>query len=299
MESNTSISEKSSGAGGCFPVIAEHAQEAVAVLDTNGIVHYANAAWIKMHGFDRRSEVVGRPISDFHNKQQLAADVLPLLREVVHRGQISGHIGHTNKNQTVLPTYTTMFALKDKTAKLLGVIVFALDTSELEQLKEDISNLKHEADKHNEELTLAAKSLEKQAKEMEIVENLLGARGAELSSVNKQLWQYMSQREQIQEQCNVLRTELVEKEKQIAELNARMQHQNAEHARLEQQWKSQYSELLSSIEGLRHEVIEMKHHEVEFLEDIDPDAEPVGAKGGVNRDQLRELSVMAKKFAGN
>ena len=299
MDTNTSITRKSSGAGGCFPVIADHAQEAIAVFDTNGVVHYANAAWVKMHGFEHRSEVVGRKISDFHNKQQLAADVLPFLHEVCRRGQISGPIWHIQKNQTVLPTYTTMLALKDETGKMRGVIVFAVDISEMEQLKGDIRNLKHDADKRTEELTLAAKSLDKQAKEMEIVENLLGARGTELSSVNKQLWQYMSEREQIQEQCNVLRVELAEKEKQIAEMASRMQSQNVEHTRLEQQWKTQYSELLSSIDRLRHEVIEMKHHEVEFLEDIDADTESVGAKSGVNRDQLRELSVMAKKFAGN
>lgn len=299
MNTSTSIAKSPSGASGCFSIIAEHAQEAIAVLDTNGVVHYANAAWIRMHGYEHRSEVVGKRISDFHNKQQLTGDVLPFLQEVGHRGQISGPVGHIHKNQTVVPTYTTMVALKDETGRMRGVIVFAVDISEMEQLKADIRNLKREADKRAEELALAAKSLEKQAREMEIVENLLGARGIELSSVNKQLWQYMSERELTQEQCNVLRTELAEKEKQIAELTNRLQRQNSEQTRLEQQWKTQYSELISAIDRLRHEVVEMKHHEVEFLEDIDADAEPVGTGKGVNRDQLRELSSMAKKFAGN
>jgi PAS domain S-box-containing protein len=299
MSTNTPIAKGHSGAGGCFSIIADRSLEAIAVLDTNGVVHYANAAWVRMHGYEHRSEVVGERISAFHNKEQMSGDVLPFLQEVGRRGQISGPVGHMHKSGMEIPTYTTMVALKDETGKMRGVIVFAIDISELEQLKEDIRNLKREADKRAEELALAAKSLEKQAREMEIVENLLGARGAELSSVNKQLWQYMSEREQIQEQCHVLRAELVEKEKQVSELTSRLQRQNAEQNRLEQQWKTQYSEMMSSIDRLSYEVREMKHNEVEFLEDIDLNAKPIGATGGVNRDQLKELSNMAKKFAGN
>jgi chromosome segregation ATPase len=204
-----------------------------------------------------------------------------------------------HKNGTEIPTHTAMVALKDETGKLRGVIVFAMDIGGMKQLKEDIRVLKREAHERTTELTLATQSLEKQAKELEILENLLGARGTELSAVNKQLWQYMSEREQIQEQCHVLREELAEKEKQVSELTSRLQRQSAEQTRLEQQWKTQYSEMMSSIDRLRYEVREMKHNEVEFLEDIDSNAELIGPTGGVNRDQLKELSNMAKKFAGN
>ena len=299
MSTNTPIAKGHPGAGGCFSIIADRSLEAIAVLDTNGVVHYANAAWVRMHGYERRSEVVGERISAFHSKEQISGDVLPFLQEVGRRGQISGPVGHMHKNGTEIPTHTAMVTLKDETGKLRGVIVFAMDIGEMEQLKEDIRVLKREAHERTAELTLATQSLEKQAKELEILENLLGARGTELSAVNKQLWQYMSERGQIQEQCHVLRAELAEKEKQVSELTSRLQRQSAEQTRLEQQWKTQYSEMMSSIDRLSYEVREMKHNEVEFLEDIDSNKELVGPTGGVNRDQLKELSNMAKKFAGN
>ena len=299
METNTPFTKGYSGARGCFSIIADRSLEAIAVIDMDGVVHYANATWVRMHGYELRSEVVGKRISDFHNKEQITGEVLTFLRELEHQGQISGPVGHMHKDGTEIPTHTAMVALKDETGKRRGVIIFAIDISKLEQLKEDVSGLKREAHKRTEETVLATQSLEKQAKEMEILENLLAARGTELSAVNKQLWQYMSERGQIQEQCHVLRAELAEKEKQVSELTSRLQRQNAEQTRLEQQWKTQYSEMMSSIDRLSYEVREMKHNEVEFLEDIDSNKELVGPTGGVNRDQLKELSNMAKKFAGN
>lgn len=296
MDNNTSIVKGSSGAGGCFSIISDRAQEAIAVLDTNGLVHYANAAWVRMHGYERRSEVVGKSISDFHNKEQLSADVLPFLQEVGRRGQISGPVGHMHKNGTMVATNTTMVALKDESGRMRGVIVFATDISETEQLKEDIKCLKREADNRTAELASAAAQLEERAKELMIVENLLRARGTELSSVNKKLWQYMSEKAQTLEQLQASGAKLTEKDKEAAELKSRLQRQNAEQMRLEQQWRTQYNELTTAIQQLRHAVIEMKHQEVEYLDGIDEDAEPVGAREGIDRDQLKQLSSMAKKF---
>jgi hypothetical protein len=43
----------------------------------------------------------------------------------------------------------------------------------------------------------------------------------------------------------------------------------------------------------------MKHQEVEYLEGIDKDAELSGTTGGIDREQLKEISSMAKKFTGS
>jgi PAS domain S-box-containing protein len=152
MDTKTSISKRTSAAGGCFHVIVDQAQEAIALLDTNGVLHYANAAWAKMHGYGQPNEILGKNITAFHNKEQLHADIFPLLLEVKSRGQISGPIGHIHKNGTVIPTITTMTALKDETGKVRAVIVYAMDTTELEKLKEEIRNLNVEKEKETSEL---------------------------------------------------------------------------------------------------------------------------------------------------
>jgi PAS domain S-box-containing protein len=295
MDGNKSISKRASETGGCFPVIADRAQEAIAVLDTDGILHYANAAWLRMHGCVRPNEVLGKKITAFHNKEQLSRDVLPLLQEVSNRNQISGLVGHMHKNGMVIPTNTTMVALKDETGKVRAVVVYATDITELDKLNEEIKNLKLDAEKRVSELTSTASRLDERAKELEMVENLLRIRGVELASINKQLWQYMSERGQAQEQLQALKTSLADKEKEISELMSRLQQQCATQARQENQWKTQYGSLTNAIEKLRQDVVEMKHHEVEFLDGID--AEPAGAKHKLDPEQLKQISSMAKKFA--
>jgi PAS domain S-box-containing protein len=291
MDANTYISKE--GAGGCFPVIADRAQEAIAVFDTDGVLHYANVAWIRMHGYVQLNEVVGKKLTAFHNKEQLSKDVSPFLQEVGNRNQISGFVGHIHKNGTVIPTNTTMMVLKDETGKVRAVAVYAMDITEPEKLNEEIKNLKLDAEKRTSELTSTASRLEKQAKELEMVENLLRARGGDLASINKQLWQCMSERGQAQEQLHELRAAFAEKEKEVSELRQRC----AEQARQENQWKTQYSALTNAIEKMRQDIVELKHQEVEFLDDIDKYPGPAGAKSKLDQEQLKQLSSMAKKFA--
>jgi PAS domain S-box-containing protein len=267
------------------------------VLDTNGVVRYANIAWIRMHGCEQSGDVVGRQINDFHTKEQMHDIVLPFLQEVGHRGCISGPVEHIFSDGKKVPTHTTMVALKDAAGRMRGIIVFAADTSELEQLKARCREIDSELEKRTLELKSAVEQQEKRTREMELVEELLRARSVELSSINKQLWEYMSARAQTEEQVKLLGTELAEKDKQLAQCRSQLQRQKAEQLLLDQQGKKQYSELTKAIEQLRHELIEMKHHEVEFLDGIEEDAELVGAGGKLAIDQLRELSNMAKKFA--
>jgi PAS domain S-box-containing protein len=297
MNTNTSISKKPLGAGGCFSIIADYAEEAIVVLDSNGVVRYANFAWARMHGYEQRGDVVGRQINDFHNKEQMRDIVLPFLQEVGRRGCISGPVEHIYSDGKKVPTHTTMVALKDDAGKMRGVIVFATDTSELEQIKEECRRIESELERRTLELKSAVEQQGKRTRETELVEELLVARGMELSSVNKQLWEYMSARAQTEEQVKALSTELAEKDKQLAQYKSQLQRQNVEHLRLDEYWKTQYSELTKVIEKLRLEVIEMKHHEVEFLDGIEEDTALVGAVRGLEIDQIRELSDMAKKFA--
>ncbi|GEM_PF-4506888 len=295
---NTSTPTESSANGGCFPVIAQKAPQAILVIDSSGIVHYANTAWMRMHGYIHLNEVLGKKITIFHTEEQLSKDVLPFLNEVKSRGQISGSVGHVHKNGKPILTNTTMLALKDDLGKIRAVVVYAVDTSENEKLNEEIKTLKLEAEKRKSELTLTTKRLGERAKELEMVENLLSARGTELSTVNKQLWQYMSEREQYLEQIQALKTSLADKEKEVNELNVQLQRQKAEQARIETQSRVQYDSLRDALKLLRNEIIEMKHHEVEFLDGIEEYPEPVGAKGGLlDKEQLKQISCMAKKFA--
>jgi hypothetical protein len=289
MNTSESIQNGTSGAGRGFSIIAERAEEAIAVLDANGMVRYANAAWVRMHGREQPSA--------FHNKEQMRGDVLPFLREIGRRGQISGPVGHLHSSGAVVPTNTTMAALRDKGGELRGVIVFATDTSQTEQLQKDVRGLERELEKRAAEMKSAVERLEEQSRQQEMIEDLLKSRGVELSSVNKRLWQYLSEREEAQEQLRVLNVALSDKDKEATDLKSRLQRQSAEQVRMEQQMRAQHRELTGAIRQLHDEVIAMKHREVEFLEDVEVKPETAGPRGGLDPAQLKELSDMAKKFA--
>lgn len=298
---NTSESIQNGTSGGCriFSIIADRAEEAIAVLDANGMVRYANAAWLRMHGREHPGEVVGKPISAFHNKEQMRGDILPFLREIGQRGQISGPVGHLHSSGTVVSTNTTMTALKGKGGELRGVIVSAMDTSQTEQLQKDVRGLEREIEKRAAEMKSVVERLEEQSRQQEMIEDLLKARGVELSSVNKRLWQYLSEREEAQEQLRVLNAALADKDKEMTGLKDRLQRQSVEQVRMEQQWRIQHREMTGAIKQLRDDVIEMKHREVEFLEDVEVNPETAGNGGGLNPVHLKELSDMAKKFASD
>ena len=216
-----------------FSIIIDNAQEAIVVLDVCEIVRYANIAWVKMHGYEHRSEVTGKHVSDFHNKEQFIADIQPLFREVCSRGQISGSVEHIRKNGAKVSTYTTMTALKDKTGEVRGIVVFAADTSQIKQLEEEIRELRKEVDRKQEELKSIPSWLECREKEMELTEKLLFDRETEVSVVCKQMSEYLSERRHTQEQLRVLREMLGEKERQFAGLTGQLRQKNAEQESLE------------------------------------------------------------------
>jgi PAS domain S-box-containing protein len=297
MSTNTSNSRRSSGDKGCFTAIIDKAQEAIAVLDSQDIVRYANTAWVKMHGYENRREVEGKHICEFHSKEKFIADIQPLLGEVSLRGQISGPVEHINKNGNRIPTNTTIAALKNQTGQVRGVIVFATDTTEIEHLTEKIRELVSELGKKSAELGSMTGWLEDREKEMEMTEKLLFDRETEVSSACNQMTEYLAERRHTQEQLRVLREMLEKKERQIAGMTGQLRQSNAEQEKLEKQWKIQCKELTTTIEQLHQMVREMKKREVEFLDDIDRDAELVGANAALDQEQLRQLSSIAKKFA--
>ena len=43
----------------------------IIIVDIDGIVHFANPLWAKMHGYKSTRELLGKHISKFHTNQQM------------------------------------------------------------------------------------------------------------------------------------------------------------------------------------------------------------------------------------
>jgi PAS domain S-box-containing protein len=151
-------------------VIAEQAEEGIVVIDTEGIIHFVNTAWARMHGYESSREVLGRGISTFFTREQMRQEVNPAIGEAKDKGQLTRRMEHVRKDKTTVVTSTKMRALKDEKDRVVGVVILAWDVSKREQAEEELRELREEVSQRVEqetaELTTANKKLRQEAAEL-------------------------------------------------------------------------------------------------------------------------------------
>ena len=115
----------------------EQSIDGIAVADMNGNIQFANSAWATMHG-RRPEEVLGRHISIFHTRKQIAADVDPFNQQVLENGSNEGEVGHVRKDGTVFPTWMTTTLLKDDNGHPVGLLGIARDITDRKQVEDEL-----------------------------------------------------------------------------------------------------------------------------------------------------------------
>ena len=115
----------------------EQSIDGIAVADMNGNIQFANSAWAKMHG-RRPEEVLGRHISIFHTRKQIAADVDPFNQQVLENGSNEGEVGHVRQDGTVFPTWMTTTLLKDDNGHPVGLLGIARDITDRKQVEDEL-----------------------------------------------------------------------------------------------------------------------------------------------------------------
>ena len=204
-------------------VIAEQASEGIVVLDLDGVIQFANAAWAAMHGYESTDELVGKQISAFHTEQQMKTDVIGFIEEVKRRGRLAGPLEHVRTDGTLLPTETLMVAFKNELGKAIGLIGFATDLTEHKHTKDELERYRNHMEElvrqQTAELTAATQQLQAQIAEHKQTENelkeyrdqlerRLKEQTVELTTANEQLQREVTERKQMEEQLALLRTRL-------------------------------------------------------------------------------------------
>ncbi|MHC4149302.1 MAG: PAS domain S-box protein [Planctomycetota bacterium] len=161
----------------CLATVAEDVSEAVAVVDANGVVRFVNSAWARMHGYEGRSELVGKEICVFHGEEQMRSDVEGFMEEAKRRGQLAGPVGHVRKDGTSFSTETKMTVVHDKSGEGIGLAVFAKETSEEErgegELRRCCAQLEGRVEQLKGELAAAREQLEKEISARKLSEEAL------------------------------------------------------------------------------------------------------------------------------
>jgi len=117
--------------------------DGIAVADLKGYILFANPAWAKMHGYDRK-EIEGKHLSIFHTESQMNKDVAIFNKEVFEQGAFEGEVGHVRKDGTVYPTWMTSSLIKDDSGKPVGVVGISRDITERRQVEERTKATLHE-----------------------------------------------------------------------------------------------------------------------------------------------------------
>ena len=128
--------------------IVEQSAEGIALIDLNGILIFANKAWCEMHGYKNSTNIIGKSLVVFHNKEQLDNKVFQFNKKVMKYGTYSGEVGHITKNGKIFPTFMTSTLLKDTHGNPYGIAGIAKDITERKKTEKKLK----ENEKHLKEL---------------------------------------------------------------------------------------------------------------------------------------------------
>jgi len=120
--------------------IVEQSTEGMALSDLNGKLLFVNNAWCKMHGYKNLKEIIGKNLSIFHNKEQLANEVIPFNEKVKKFGTHSGEVWHIDKKGKSFPTLMTSTVLRDEKEKPFAISAVATDITDRKKAEQALKN---------------------------------------------------------------------------------------------------------------------------------------------------------------
>jgi len=206
-------------------MIAEQTNEGIIVVDLDGSLRFVNEAWVEMHGYKTKDELIGKQLSLFHTKEQMKTDVTPLLEETKRCGQLEGTVEHIKSDGTVFPTQTKMILVKDEPGKATGLIVFAVDIGQLKKLQETtVENLKRS--KHLSERITRLRKLFGECLE---VGEYLAEQTGELQANNEILLQQMTELDQSARRPEQYPEQIVHPNAQVITRNQQIEDTDPEH----------------------------------------------------------------------
>jgi len=133
-------------------MISEKTEEGIVVVDLKGTIHFANTAWARMHGYGTSKQLLGKHIHAFHNMTQMQTSVTPSLEQAQSSGEFTGRIEHVRRDGNVFTTHARMVVLKDEKDQPAGIMVFARDITDSQQLREKLDQTTDRAEKLKQQI---------------------------------------------------------------------------------------------------------------------------------------------------
>ncbi len=120
-----------------FRAVADQAHYGMAIANMNWNIVYVNNAFAAMHGW-KAEDLAGKPITIFHNKEQLAE--VDRLVEVIHRegGFFSEEVWRIKKDGTVFPSLMSAKSVKDSTGKPQYMSATVIDITKIKETERSL-----------------------------------------------------------------------------------------------------------------------------------------------------------------
>jgi len=119
----------------------DQAHSAMAISDMKGNIYDLNEKWIKMHGYDHKSELINENLKIFHTKKQFENEVIPVFHNLTNKGITIDEIGHVDKHGNIIPTLMTSKILVDCNNKTLGFIGIASDLRPRKEYESQVTKI--------------------------------------------------------------------------------------------------------------------------------------------------------------
>ncbi len=259
----------------CLTAIAENASEAVSVFSLDGILLYANSAWAKMHGYETSRGLTGKHISVFNVQVQMGTELNEFLEEVKKRGRLTGPMEHKKSDGTKFTATTTLVKFKDGAGKAAGFVVFASEARKSEGAGQDKDVLQGEIEKYRIELK---------------------KKSAEIQAAERRFAEHLAARVKAEQELDLCQHELENLKGELSQTRELLKCEEARHAEVTKSHTEEIAVLKQTSERLHNEIAELKHREVEYLDDILDDEDSNGPSRGLDTEELKALSAMARKY---
>jgi PAS domain S-box-containing protein len=155
-------------------IIAEQSSEAIAILDLDGIIQYANQAWAELHGCNSPEELIDEHLTAFHLDHRLHPELQQWLEEVRQRRLLYGPVEHYRKDQTSFFAQTKIALVSDDHGSDIGYVVFArhnIDPDRYDEMIKRCESLNSKVDELTTELTEANEQLKQELVERTQIED--------------------------------------------------------------------------------------------------------------------------------
>jgi len=210
-------------------IAIEQMTEAIAVVDSEGVVHFINTAWAMMHGYESSSELLEKEIDTFCAKKAPMGRIKFCMEEAKKRMFYCTTQLHVRTDGSTFPAKTKVISLRDEGGEIDGFIVLVMD------------------------ITKAALAEEELTDTVRTVEQLR----SHVRTIDAQCNQDKQKQNQLQQKLGQVRVENLKLQQQVAIQSENQQQWEERHDQLD----SQAADLLAENEGLQSTISTLEDSE--------------------------------------